>query len=1286
MSVFQLLPRTAWRVTLVLFIVLVALGSSRFVSVLARPGLPGPTVTIDQNEEQPDPTDSSPIVFTVMFSEPVTGFETGDVALSGTAGATTATVFDSGDSTFFLVAVSGMTANGTVIANVPAGVATNLNGDPNVASTSSDNTVTFTGIASSAVLVVTKTADSNDGSCDADCSLREAIVAANTNPGANTIAFNIPASDPACNATTKVCTISVSSLLGNLPQITDQVTIDGYTQGTISTPANSSDDATPNTHALAQGLNTRLLIELTDDVVGVTGNGLDLRPGAVNSRIRGLSIYGFSASAAINVTGVDGCSIEGNFLGVRADGSSALANNYGVTVTGSLRTTIGGLTPASSNLISGNGQAGVLVTGVTSTEEDRNTVSNNLIGTNSLGLLGLPNAESAAGVNKGGVLIVDASGVQVGGVGIGNVISGNNGIGVIISRSAPGGNETKDNMVLGNLIGVTANGASALANSGDGIEISNAQTNVIGGADANQGNTISNNTANGIAITGLLIVGSESNDNLVASNSISANGMDGVLVTSGIGNRINGNSSFGNAQEGIDLLGDGVTANDTDDVDPITGPNANNLQNYPVISFAASNSLGSNIDGTLDGGVPGTTYQIEFFSNPTCDGTNGEGQTVLGSITTAPSDANGDVSFTFHTNAVLVGQVVTATATDNTTNDTSEFSACFTVLGDIVAPTVTINQAAGQSDPTTSAPINFTIVFSEPVNGFETGDVTFFGTAGPTTAIVTGSGATYNVAIAGMTQSGTVTATIGAGVATDAAGNPNTASTSTDNTVTFNIPGQIQFKSSTFSVNENGTAASIVVTRTGGSGGQVSATFNTSNGTATAGADYTAVNSFVVTFADGDTADKTVTVPITDDTMQEPDETVNLALTNPTGGAALGSPNTATLTIVDNDLPTVQFSPANYSVTEDCTFVTITVTRAGDPSAPFTVHYASNPIQASERSDYTTAIGTLRFAAGETSASFALLISEDSLAEATEMLNINLGNPTGGVQLGAAGTATVAINDDGDTGTAANAIDDQANFVCQHYHDFLGRQADTPGQTFWTNQITSCGTDQSCITEKRTNVSAAFFLSVEFQQTGYFVMRIYKTAFGSQPDNPRYDTFIEDMGEVNRGVIVGQGNWEAQLEANQQAYALAFVSRPDFMASYPPGQTAAQFVDALFHSAGVTPTAGERQAAINAYGSGDANGRAASLRSIVESDSIYNALYNPGFVLMEYYGYLRRNPNDPPDDASFSGYNFWLNKMNSFTLPGENARDEQVALSRVRRAQMVLSFILSAEYRQRFGQ
>jgi hypothetical protein len=116
----------------------------------------------------------------------------------------------------------------------------------------------------------------------------------------------------------------------------------------------------------------------------------------------------------------------------------------------------------------------------------------------------------------------------------------------------------------------------------------------------------------------------------------------------------------------------------------------------------------------------------------------------------------------------------------------------------------------------------------------------------------------------------------------------------------------------------------------------------------------------------------------------------------------------------------------------------------------------------------------------------------------------------------------------------------------------------------------------------------------------------------------------------------------------------------------------------------VTPTATERNAAISAYGAGDTAGRAAALRSVADSNSVFQKQYNPAFVLMEYYGYLRRNPDDAPDN-NFSGYDFWLNKMNQFTQPGEDVRNEAVAFERVKRAEMVRAFILSLEYRQRFG-
>ncbi|HEY0098935.1 MAG TPA: CSLREA domain-containing protein [Pyrinomonadaceae bacterium] len=693
----RLFTRTIRRASIVFMISLAGLCSNFLIPALAQDeDVTPPSVEINQAEEQADPTNSEPVQFTVIFSEPVFGFETGDVTLGGTAGATTAEVFDSGDQMTYTVLVSGMTMNGTVVASIAAGVATDAAGNRNTASISRDNTVTFNGFVVPDTFTVTKTADTNDNLCNADCSLREAINAANANPGADTILFDIPASDPRRNATTGVYTISVSALLGALPQIVEQVTIDGYTQGTISTPSDTSDDARPNTNPLSAGLNMRLLVELTDDASGIANaNGLDVGEAGFNSRIRGLAIYGFSTGAGVNITGAEGVRVEGNFLGVRADGSTGVSNNYGVRITGAPRASIGGTNAGASNLISGNTQAGVLITGVIAAGEDRNLVQNNLIGTNALGLAGLPNAEGASGINKGGVLIIEASGVLVGGAGVGNVISGNNGIGVIISGSiAEGGAPATDNAVRGNLIGVAADGATALANSGDGIEITNGQNNFIGGTASGQGNTVSSNTANGIALIGSLFVGGESSNNIIAGNTIASNGMDGVLVSAGTGNRINSNSIYSNGQQGIDLLGDGVTPNDPNDADPLAGLNANNLQNFPVVSFAVRDTETgvTTITGTLDGGTQGVVYFIELYANPACDGTNGEGRLPLGGVLTGAADANGDVSFTFQTSADLSGQVITATATDETTNDTSEFSAC---------TAVTTTSAPPQGVPTT---------------------------------------------------------------------------------------------------------------------------------------------------------------------------------------------------------------------------------------------------------------------------------------------------------------------------------------------------------------------------------------------------------------------------------------------------------------------------------------------------------------------------------------------------------------------------------------------------------
>jgi hypothetical protein len=267
--------------------------------------------------------------------------------------------------------------------------------------------------------------------------------------------------------------------------------------------------------------------------------------------------------------------------------------------------------------------------------------------------------------------------------------------------------------------------------------------------------------------------------------------------------------------------------------------------------------------------------------------------------------------------------------------------------------------------------------------------------------------------------------------------------------------------------------------------------------------------------------------------------------------------------------------------------------------------------------------------------------------------------------------------------------DDPSTFVGQHYHDFLNRQADTSGLNFWSGIISSCGATTSCINAKRSSDSAAFFLSIEFQQTGFQVIRIYKATFidsVARPRGfPRYSEFLRDAQEISRGIIVGQGNWQQQLSDNTLNFARAWVQRPEVLAVLPDtGTLPDQYVDNLFANAEVTPTTAERSAAVTDFGAGGVDGRARALLSVTGSGSVFNKQYNQAFVLMQYLGYLRRNPNDAPD-SDYSGFDFWLNKLTAFSTAGEDMRDQQAAERRVLRAQMVTAFIVSTEYRQRFA-
>jgi len=264
------------------------------------------------------------------------------------------------------------------------------------------------------------------------------------------------------------------------------------------------------------------------------------------------------------------------------------------------------------------------------------------------------------------------------------------------------------------------------------------------------------------------------------------------------------------------------------------------------------------------------------------------------------------------------------------------------------------------------------------------------------------------------------------------------------------------------------------------------------------------------------------------------------------------------------------------------------------------------------------------------------------------------------------------------TSPTGSASDVSQFFVTQHYLDFLNRDPDPAGLAFWVDQIESCGEDQDCRRARRDNASGAFFLSIEFQETGFLAYRAYKASFGDLPGKPVPVTFpqlMTDTQRLGRNVIINVGDWQNLLETNKVAFFTGWVQRPEFLALFPVGMNAADFVNTLNGNTGNSLTPTETQSLIAALAANNTTqGRAEAVRQVSQNAEFTRREKNKAFVLMQYFGYLRRNPNDPPEAGlDFQGYNFWLNKLNQFN-------------GNFISAEMVKSFIVSGEYRQRFGQ
>jgi hypothetical protein len=327
-------------------------------------------------------------------------------------------------------------------------------------------------------------------------------------------------------------------------------------------------------------------------------------------------------------------------------------------------------------------------------------------------------------------------------------------------------------------------------------------------------------------------------------------------------------------------------------------------------------------------------------------------------------------------------------------------------------------------------------------------------------------------------------------------------------------------------------------------------------------------------------------------------------------------------------------------------------------------------------SRYVTSSGVLNFAAGETAKTVSVIIVDDGLVQGAQTFSIILANGFG-MGVNGPGRVVVTINDNDAPPVTTNPIDDARFFVRAQYFDFLNRVPDQSGEDFWTNQITGvCApTDAMCINRRRVEVSAAFYIELEFQKTGAYVYRLYRAAFGNNqpfpnpephPDAPallNYAVFTPDRARINADA--------ALLTQSLRDLAANFVNRPAFRTRYPATQTGEQFVDALLatmQTASGVSLVSQRAALLNEFNVG---GRARviyrlaedSAQNPVDNRAFINAEFNRAFVLMQYFGYLRRDPD-------LAGFNFWLGLLNQ---QPSNARG------------MVCAFTTSQEYQQRFS-
>jgi trimeric autotransporter adhesin len=728
--------------------------------------------------------------------------------------------------------------------------------------------------------------------------------------------------------------------------------------------------------------------------LGNTAEGIWLRDGANDNTIGGTTAAARNIISGNNTNGITingtGNAIAGNYIGTNAAGTADLGNTLdGVFISNAASNTIGGATAGAGNLLSGNNRNGVLIQGASATS---NIVQGNFIGTDNTGNTVLTNSDAIATSNG---INIQAPNNTIGGTvaGAGNVIGGARNTGIAFETAA-----ATNNTIQGNSIGVGANGTSNIGNTTDGIAIfTDGGGQIIGGTVAGAGNIIANN------------------------------GNDGVAVTSSSNNQINGNSIFNNGQLGIDLGNNGVTANDAGDGD--TGANA--LQNFPVITAATASGANTLITGTFNS-TANTNFRLEFFSNPTADPSgNGEGQTFLGFVNVT-TNASGNATFNPTFAAVPAGQFITATATNLTTNNTSEFASARVVTG---TPTVTLG-LTGSPLAENGGVATVTATLSNVSAQDVTVNLGFTGTA-TNVSDYTRSGTSILIPAGSLTGSITLTGVndlldeANETIIVDVTSVTNGTESGTQQvtaTITDDDPAPtVSISPATIVQNEgnSGTTAYIyTVSLSAASGLPVTVNYTTNNGTATAGSDYIDNDGSLV-FNPGGPLAQNITVLVNGDTTPEPTENFTVALNSATNGTLGTSSATGTITNDDVALPTVSISPTTLTLAEGNSGTrafTFTVTLSAASAVPVTVNYTTNNGTATVAdNDYIDNDGALVFNPGDPlSKTITVLVNGDNRVEANETFAVTL-NSAVNAALGT-NTATGIINNDEARISLTNAV------------------------------------------------------------------------------------------------------------------------------------------------------------------------------------------------------------------------------------------------------------------------